>query len=66
MACCELTALGWGVHPAVAKTLNSEQDGHDVLAHLRDFWRMACPDCRQTDLLPVVREVELAIEEWRR
>ena len=60
--CCELAALGWGVHPNVASTITTPQDGREVLAVLRDFWRRACPDDRQV-LLDTVRAVEWAIKE---
>lgn len=62
MACCTLTALGWGVHPDVARNIHTVREGEEVLAHIRDFWRMACDECRRLDLLPVAREVELEVK----
>lgn len=64
MACCELTALGLGVHRDVARSVTDLGDAVAVMAHLRDYWTRACPTCRRDDLLPVVRSVETLIERW--
>jgi hypothetical protein len=61
-ACCELIALGWRVRPDVAQLLSTPEECDETLAELRDLWRMACDECRQENLLPVAREVEL--EKW--
>jgi hypothetical protein len=63
-ACCELTALGLGVHPDVAASITGLGDAVQVMNHLRDYWARACPACRQRDLLPTASAVQALIERW--
>jgi hypothetical protein len=61
--CCEFA--GWGVRPDVGDSVVSVEDGEGVLSDLRDLWTLACAECRQIDLLPIAREVELKIAGLR-
>lgn len=62
--CCQLARRGWLIDPYAGMTVETVEEGEDFLVHLREFWPLACAECR-ADLAMAAEDAALQIKVLR-